>query len=259
MKSRLTFLVAVFLLFMWSGAYGSEIDSFKKKFEKLRPIPDQVSATLDQMEKEGVITEKNLTDYNKKLEKYAHDMKKTFDQGVKMMEKEGKSEGKENAGASKVFQKFEDMANEHQKKLKAIEKKAQLSDDMVKSGKIMMSPGVIKRMTTEEKEEFLKFLDEPVRKDYMTKYPDLFAALVNQFFDMIATPAEAIAAVGCIALCSAPPWVGCAICCLGALADAASAYNKFLSVWNWCGKIWSSGWRKACKAAAVTALIVVIA
>lgn len=259
MKSKAILFMTVFLLFTCFGAYGNEIDGFMKRVEKLKPVPDQISAALDQMEKEGVITEKNLLAYNKTLEKYASDMKKTFDHGVKMMEKEGKSEGKKMAGASKAFQEFENMAEEHQKKLKEIEKKAQANDDMVKSGKILMSPEVLKKMSKEEREEFFKFLDKPVRKDYQTKYPDLFAALANEIFEAIATPAEAVAAVGCIAACSAPPWVQCAFCCAGALGEAASAYLTFQKAWNWCGKLWSSGWRNACKAACVAALIAVIA
>ena len=257
-KMLLLLVVASFFL-ITSNAFGDPVGDYMKRLDKLKPVPDQLSAALDSMQKEGMVTEKNSLNFNNKLEKYAGDMKMAFEQVGELTLKEAKSEGKENQGASKALAKFEDMAVGHEKKMKELDEKAQKIDDLIKSGKIRIDPALLKKMTAEERKDLMEFLDEPTRKEYQEKYPDLFASLMNHVADFLVSPAEAAQAADCLPLCNPATWPACAACVvIWGGVNAVYKWNTFKSAWDWCGK--KNRWiRYACRAAAVAVYVAYIA
>jgi len=259
MTRKLLLLVAVCFFVITSNAFGDPVGECNKQLDKLKPVPDQISAALNSIEKEGMVTEKNSINFIDKLDKYAVDMKKAFEQVGNLTLQEAKSEGKENQGASKSLSKFEEMATAHEKKMKELDQKAQKIDDMVKSGKIRIDPALIKRMSQEERKDLMEFLDEPARKEYKQKYPELFASLVNHVADLLSSPAEASQAAVCLPLCNPATWpVGAACVALMVGVSAAYQWNTFQSAYNWCGT--RSRWvRYACRTAAVLVYVAYVA
>jgi hypothetical protein len=178
------------LLLLSPMAWAGAVDQAMAELKRLEPMPDQIHAIYDRIEKERVLTYKDDATIDKSLVKYANGMRNSFNRIVKLSQAEAKSEGKEHPGAVKALTQLEEMAKQHEKKVAAIEDRAKKLDTLIRNGDVRLDEGMLKRMSKEDREEFLKYVSEPVRKEYLEKYKDLFAAWVTRFADLISSDAQ---------------------------------------------------------------------
>lgn len=239
---------------------GAPVDQAMIELKRLDPVPDQIHAIYDRIEKERVLTYKNDVAIDAALTKYSRNLRRSFERIAKLSEEEAKSEGKKSAGASKVLAQLENMASRHEKRVAAIEDRAKKLDVLIRNGDVRLDEEMLKRMSKDDREEFIKYVSEPVRKEYLDKYKDLFAAWVTRFADLISSDAQASAISPCIPMCNPASWPLCAVCVVTfGGATALIKWNDLQSNLATCDKIRWTWVRRGCKAGAVAVYVAYIA
>jgi hypothetical protein len=253
-------LLAALLLGAAQCTSAGPVDKAMAGLRQLEPMPDQILSIYDRIEKSRVLTYKDDLTIDKALDRYAHGMRNSLKHIAKLSEAEAKSEGKQNPGAVKAMAQLEKMASEHEKKLHAIEDRAKKLDTLIRNGDVRLDEAMLKRMNKEDRQEFLKYVSEPVAKQYSEKYKELFAAWFTRFADLISTDAQASAISPCIPMCNPASWPACAVC-VAAFGGITAVYkwNDLMANLATCDKIKWSWVRKTCKAGAIALYVYYIA
>ncbi len=253
-------LLGAGLLGFAAAVAGAPVDQAMAELKRLEPVPDQIHAIYDRIEKERVLTYKNDVAIDAALTKYSKNLRRSFERIAKLSEEEAKSEGKKSPGASKALAQLEDMASRHEKRVAAIEDRAKKLDVLIRNGDVRLDEEMLKRMSKQDREEFLKYVSEPVQKEYREKYKELFAAWVTRFADLISSDARASAISPCIPMCNPASWPACAVC-VAAFGGITAVYkwNDLMSNLATCDKIRWTWVRRGCKAGAIALYVYYIA
>jgi hypothetical protein len=241
-------------------AAGAPVDQAMAELKRLEPVPDQIHAIYDRVEKQRVLAYKDDVAIDKSLTKYSQNLRRTFERIAKLSEEEAKSEGKKSAGAHKALARLEDMAKVHEKRVAALEDRAKKLDTLIRNGDVRLDEEMLKRMSKEDREEFLKYVSEPIQKEYLDQYKQLFAAWVTRFADLVSTDAQASAISPCIPMCNPASWPACAVC-VAAFGGITAVYkwNDLMSNLATCDKIRWTWVRRGCKAGAIALYVYYIA
>ncbi len=264
---------------------------YKKKMEVANVKLKRMEDRLDKIEKNRVFLKGEMDSMNMDLDQYGNDMWNLYNEAVGRVKEAGDTQGKK--GGNEEFLYFEDNAQAHAKRMKALEAKHQRIENDIKNGKVKPGKDIIDTMTPQEKDEFKKSLTPEGRKEIQKAYPKMasssglipatqdfdFANLTGSILmwpgvlsindvcsdfsrtigNFLVSPAEAGCAYGCYVTCAATLGFGCAICVIAAGGAAYDAYTRWRSCMSSCSCAWYRPWCCAKKTACTALFLATLA
>ncbi len=214
------------------------------------------------------------------LDRLMNEHVKAVDDAVKQTfaDAEEAKQSKGQKGSTKSFLEFEDMAQKHEKRAKAVEAKIKKIDGQIKTGDVELDQSLLESMTPAERKEYMQYMTPSGREKMKKKHPKLLSGItvetntlvdmgktacglcqstcqtVGAFLtsipktagDLLIPPAEAAIGVSAGVACAAtgPATI---IACPAAIITAAVGYSRAYSDWlaciaGKCGCAWYRPW-----------------
>lgn len=185
-------------------------------------------------------------------------------------------------GSTKSFLEFEDMAQKHEKRAKAVEAKIKKIDAQIKTGDVELDQSLIESMTPAERKEYMQYMTPSGREKMKKKHPkflsgisvetttklvdlenigksagwlcrstaetvdELLARITETAGDLLVPPAEAAIGVS-VGVACAGTGPATIIACPAAIITAAVGYSRAYNDWltcvqGKCGCAWYRPW-----------------
>lgn len=181
-------------------------------------------------------------------------------------------------GSTKSFVEFEDMAQKHEKRAKAVEAKVKKIDEQIKTGDIELDQPLLESMTPAERKEYMQYMTPGGRDKMKKKHPkllsgisiknkilvdldyigksacelsrsnakkagDLLVTIPQTVGDFLVPPAEAALGLGAGTACGATGGLACALAIGGTVYGYLRVYDEFVQcLASQCTCRWYKPW-----------------
>ena len=139
--------------------------------KKMKDIENLVTKIANQKRASKVDGE----DLDKLMLEHAKAMDDSFKQSLADAKEAEKSKWQK--GSTKSFVEFEDMAQKHEKRAKAVEAKVKKIADQIKTGDVELDQPLLESMTPAERKEYMQYMTPSGREKMKKKHPKLLSGI----------------------------------------------------------------------------------